>query len=179
VANNDHSSCVYCPAGTVRGLPDGTGTGDATLGSPEGCLPGSTVCKVYQRAAGGKCVGCPSGQVANDDFSSCEYCPAGTVRGNVNGDGLTGCSPCELWQRASGGRCVDCPSGQVANDGATSCVYCPAGFVRGVDGLVKSDPVCVPAAMVCTSDQRGAGGKCVDCPNGQVANQDYSSCVYS
>jgi hypothetical protein len=118
VAFEDKAQCVYCPNGTVRGID---GKASTTCSPAKDLCPGA-----WQYAELGRCLSCPTGQVAFADKAQCVYCPIGTVRG-IDGKALTSCSPAkDLCPGASEyaylGKCVSCPTGQVATGAKSGCM---------------------------------------------------------
>ena len=167
-SSDGNSSCVACPAGTVK-TPDGYNLVNAT------CQPASVACGSAQTAVSGRCSSCSWGQVQGTDaLSSCTVCGSGLVKfpdgyNLVNATCEPAVDKCGTAQRALNGRCASCSWGQVRNSEGTGCSTCGSGTVKYPDGYDVVNATCQPAATACAPGQTAVNGRCsvLDGPSGR------------
>jgi hypothetical protein len=148
---NVWTHCDFCPEGRVRG-EDGI--------AEDQCRCAERFCLMYQFGSEGRCQKCSQGEHhAGEDWTKCEVCPAGFVRGR-NGREEQDCEPayleCESYEVSENGKCSKCSAGQWR--ATTTCEPCAPGYVRGVDG--QNEGECVPDDLFCTNGQIGRSGRC-------------------
>ena len=169
----EQTTCIDCPAGTVRysNTVDGTSWNGATNND---IANAKADCKV-----------CPSGRYQNEaGTTDCKHCPAGAVRAadsakdNQFWDGQTSSS--NMFVADEKADCKVCSSGQYQHQTEqTTCIDCPAGTVRysdtvdgtSWDGQTNNDIAVHADCRVCASgmyQNEEGSGECKNCPSGSV-----------
>ena len=163
-------------------------------------------CKTMPNATSGECTNgvckatqCEAGYYLIND--ACEPCPAGTYKGEANGDGIasckacdpgsysneparTTCSSCEKGTYASttgATRCVPCPANTYADKtGADSCTACPVGETSNIGSDACSSLTCPNGHVygnTCeTNDNTNCGAHGMTCNASKVANSTNATC---
>lgn len=124
---------------------------------------------------GSPCDSCDTGMVRSADREYCLHCPKGTVRGNRDGTGETGCLPaagiCDVHERAVAGACTACNRRQVASSDYVKCEHCAVGSVFDL-----ATQECVSG--VCEAWERAANGRCIKCLDGKIGKINDIGCEF-
>lgn len=148
--------CTYCPPGT--GWINGQCTNCVQhYGSAKAAI-------VY--GTGATCGLCDPGQIANAAGTTCEYCPAGTIRPAGMNSGCSNC-PDGTYSSPDHTQCLVCPAGKGPNSNKDGCDFCDEGFA-------SSAGVCAPCTGNTYADAKGLTG-CINC--GGNVNSDRTECL--
>lgn len=153
--------CTSCPPGT--GWVNGQCTNCVQhYGSAKAAI-------VY--GTGVACGLCDPGQIANPEGTTCEYCPAGTIRtNNTDPIMIAGCSNCPdgTYSSPDHTECLVCSVGKGPNENKDACVFCE-------EGSASSEGVCEPCTGSTYSDALGLA-TCTNC--GGNVNADNTECLH-
>ena len=182
--DNESFACSECDMGKYSTLSGATSCIDCDFGSFAD-FPSSTNCKLcpldhFHLVKGSSrqtdCKACPEGSIAPEGSSSCEICPLGRHKTDINT-----CTSCFQGFYGGGGsvHCSSCPLGKFGTGNETvsefqGCESCPNGRVGIEENLFSKD-----GCQKCSAGKyKGFGdSECKICPEGTFSSRGATTCT--